>query len=70
MLDAKGVRSYMDQHKMQGGSEHHVAHVIDAGRVLKELDAHAIATESVYDYLTDQQLANHFFGMQNAWHLF
>ncbi len=62
MLDAEGVRSYMDQHKMKGGSEHRVSHVIDAGRVLKDLDAHAIATESIYDYLTDQQLANHFFG--------
>ena len=30
MLDAEGVRSYMDQNKMQGGSEHRVAHVIDA----------------------------------------
>jgi hypothetical protein len=62
MLDAAGVRYYMDKHKMIGGSEHRVAHVIAAGRVLKDLDAHAIATESIYDYLTDQQLANHFFG--------
>jgi hypothetical protein len=49
MLDSAGVRSYMDQHKMKGGSEHRVAHVIAAGRVLKDLDAHAIATESIYE---------------------
>ncbi|MGV3661292.1 MAG: hypothetical protein ACO1TE_13980 [Prosthecobacter sp.] len=62
MLDSAGVRQYMEQNAMKGGAEHRVAHILSQGRVLKDLDAHALATESLYDYLSDLQLSNAFFG--------
>lgn len=58
MMDAEGVRSFMAVRKMKGGNEHLVSHVVEAGRVLKDLDAHRLATESLYDYLTDLSFSN------------
>ena len=62
MIDAGKVRAYMAENAMRGGSEHSVAHAIPDRRVLKDLNAHAIGTESLFDYLTDLELSNHFFG--------
>lgn len=61
MFEAAGVQDYMASHAMKGGKEHQVAHIIAMERVLKDLDAHAPATESVFDYLTDLLLSNYFF---------
>lgn len=47
---------------MRGGSEHKVAHAIEAGRVLKDLDTRALNTESLFDDLTDLELSNFYFG--------
>ena len=46
---------------MEGGKEHQVAWLRNEGRVIKDADVHALATESLYDYLTDLLLSNHFF---------
>lgn len=46
---------------MQGGKEHQVALLITEDRVIKDADVQALATESLYDYLTDLLLSNHFF---------
>lgn len=46
---------------MKGGKEHRVALLISEDRVIKDADMQALATESVYDYLTDLLLSNHFF---------
>ncbi len=45
---------------MLGGREHRVALLINEERVIKDADVHALATESIYDYLTDLLLSNHF----------
>ncbi len=62
MMDSNMVFAYMKENAMRGGSEHKVAEVIKAGRVLKDLNTGAIATESLFDYLTDHELSNFFFG--------
>lgn len=46
---------------MRGGREHQVAYLPAQGRVIKDADLHALATESIYDYLTDLVLSNHYF---------
>lgn len=46
---------------MKGGKEHRVALLIDEERVIKDADMQALATESIYDYLTDLLLSNHYF---------
>lgn len=46
---------------MRGGKEHRVAYLPDEERVIKDADVHALATESLYDYLTDLLLSNHYF---------
>jgi len=61
MLDAGGARAVMEAGRLRGGNEHAVA-LGDGDRVLKDLDAHRIATESLFDHLTDHLLACHFFG--------
>jgi N12 class adenine-specific DNA methylase len=58
MIHAEPVRAYMQANAMKGGNEHKVSHIIPAGRVLKDLDAHRLATESLYDYVTDLELTN------------
>lgn len=61
MVDAEKVRPFMRENAMKGGSEHRVA-LWRGRRVLKDLDVQSKATESLFDYLTDHLLANHFFG--------
>jgi hypothetical protein len=46
---------------MLGGKEHRVAFIPVEGRVFKDADVQALATESLYDYLTDLLLSNYFF---------
>lgn len=46
---------------MRGGKEHRVAPLPDGARVLKVVDVQALATESLYDYLTDLMLSNYYF---------
>jgi Serine/Threonine/Tyrosine Kinase found in polyvalent proteins len=62
MMDATAVRAFMAEHAMRGGSEHKVAYAIKVLRVIKDLDTRAINTESLFDYLTDLELSNFFFG--------
>lgn len=62
MMDAEKVRAYFANNPMRGGSEHKIAHNIGSEQVIKDLNAHAIATESLFGYLTDLELSNHFFG--------
>jgi hypothetical protein len=51
---------------MIGGTEHKVAAITGAGRVLKVLNAHLLATQSVFDYLTDLDLSNSSLGTMFA----
>lgn len=51
----------MTTHAMRSGSEHKVAHFIPQNRVIKDLDVQAVATESLFDYLTDHLLSNDLF---------
>lgn len=46
---------------MKGGKEHRVAWLPDHKVVLKVADARKLATESLFDYLSDLPLSNHFF---------
>lgn len=46
---------------MRGGKEHRVAYLPEEGRVMKDADVQALATESLHDYLTDLILSNHYF---------
>lgn len=46
---------------MKGGKEHRVAWLPDPKVVLKVADARKLATESLFDYLSDLLLSNHFF---------
>lgn len=46
---------------MRGGREHRAAWLRSEGRVIKDADVHALATESMFDYLTDLLLSNYFF---------
>lgn len=62
MMRADEVRTFFRENAMIGGAEHKVAEVIEVGRVLKDLDAHAIATQSLFDYFTDHELANFLLG--------
>lgn len=60
-MDAAAVKAWFAAYPMRGGKEHRVAFLPDEGRVVKDADVHALATESVYDYLTDLLLSNHYF---------
>ncbi len=46
---------------LKGGKEHRVALLPDRNLVLKVADARKLATETLFDYLSDQLLSNHFF---------
>lgn len=61
LLDAAKMRQFMVQNAMRSGSEHKVAHDVNENRVIKDLNSRAIATESLFDYLTDHLLSNYFF---------
>lgn len=60
-MDAKAVRALFEANPMRGGKEHRVAYLPEEGRVIKDADVHALATESLYDYLTDLLLSNRCF---------
>lgn len=62
MMDAEAIHTFRRRFSLVGGSEHKVAARVGFERVVKVLDAHAIATESLFDYLTDHELANFLFG--------
>ncbi|MBE2282546.1 MAG: hypothetical protein IAE77_03685 [Prosthecobacter sp.] len=55
------VRSLLSERPMRGGKEHRVAYLPDHDLVLKVADARKLATESVFDYLSDLVLSNHYF---------
>lgn len=60
-MHASAVKELLEANLMRGGKEHRVAYLQAEGRVLKVADVHALATESLYDYLTDLLLCNRFF---------
>ena len=62
MINAVLLEELFSQHALKGGKEHKVALINQDGRVIKDLDTQAIATESLFDYLTDHALSNYFFG--------
>jgi hypothetical protein len=61
LLQAGEVEQFHEAHRMTGGSEHRVA-FMPPDHVIKIADAGALATASLYDYLTDLMLSNHCFG--------
>ena len=61
LLDARSVQKFSEQNALRGGAEHKVSVALPQDRVVKELNANLLATEAVYDYLTDIELSNHFF---------
>ncbi len=60
-MDPEAVEALFEANPMRGGKEHRVAYLPDNGRVVKDADVDALATESLYDYLTDLLLSNHYF---------
>lgn len=60
-MDAKSVEELLSANPMRGGKEHRVALLPKEGRVIKDADVHALATESLHDYLTDLLLSNYYF---------
>jgi hypothetical protein len=60
-MEAAAVKAVFAARPMRGGKEHRVAFLPDEERVIKDADVHALATESLYDYLTDLLLSNHYF---------
>jgi Serine/Threonine/Tyrosine Kinase found in polyvalent proteins len=62
MMNAEAVEAALAANAMRGGKEHRVALLATEGRVIKVADVHALATESLFDYLTDLLLSNHYFG--------
>lgn len=51
----------LEAQAMKGGKEHLVALLPNQNLVLKVADARKLATESLFDYLSDLLLSNHFF---------
>jgi hypothetical protein len=60
-MRAEAVDAWFAASPMRGGNEHWVAYLPDKERVVKDANVHKLATESLYDYLTDLQLSNHYF---------
>jgi hypothetical protein len=60
-MEPTAVNALLAARPMRGGKEHRVAFLLDEERVIKDADVHALATESLYDYLTDLLLSNHYF---------
>jgi hypothetical protein len=60
-LKAELTRASLEANPMRGGKEHRVAFLPNVERVLKVADARMLATESLFDYLSDLLLSNHFF---------
>jgi hypothetical protein len=55
------VHDLLAANPMKGGKEHRVAFLPGVNRVLKVADAGKLATETLFDYLTDLVLSNHYF---------
>lgn len=60
-LESQVVHDHLAANAMRGGKEHQVSFLPDVNRVLKVADARKLATESLYDYITDLVLSNHYF---------
>ncbi|MBK8090943.1 MAG: hypothetical protein IPK32_02795 [Verrucomicrobiaceae bacterium] len=60
-LSVDEVEQVLRDDALKGGKEHRVALLPDRNLVLKVADARKRATESLFDYLSDQLLSNHFF---------
>ncbi|WP_395717159.1 hypothetical protein [Prosthecobacter sp.] len=60
-LSVDEVEQVLRDDALKGGKEHRVALLPDRNLVLKVADARKLATESLFDYLSDQLLSNHFF---------
>ncbi len=60
-LSVDEVMSLLEANPMRGGKEHRVAWLPDQKVVLKVADVRKLATECLFDYLSDQLLSNHFF---------
>lgn len=60
-MHSTAIKALLETNPMRGGREHRVAYLQAEGRVLKVADVHSLATESLYDYLTDLLLCNRFF---------
>jgi hypothetical protein len=60
-MHASAVNSLLEANPMRGGKKHRVAYRQPESRVLKVADVHALATDSLYDYLTDLLLCNRSF---------
>lgn len=61
LINIEIINAVFAEVPMLGGKEHRVAFIPEEGRVIKDADVQALATESLYDYLTDLLLSNHFF---------
>lgn len=60
-MNPAAVKALFEAYPMRGGKEHRVAYLPDKERVIKDADVQALATESLFDYLTDLLLSNHYF---------
>ncbi len=60
-LSADEVGRELQTDALKGGKEHRVALLPGQNLVLKVADARKLATESLFDYLSDLLLSNHFF---------
>ena len=60
-MEPAAVKALFAARSMRGGKEHRVAYLPDEERVIKDADVHSLATESLYDYLTDLLLSNRLF---------
>lgn len=60
-LSVDEVEQVLRDDALKGGKEHRVALLPGRNLVLKVADARKLATESLFDYLSDQLLSNHFF---------
>ncbi|MBE7497438.1 MAG: hypothetical protein HS117_21035 [Verrucomicrobiaceae bacterium] len=60
-LKSEDILATLTANPMKGGKEHRVAFLPEVERVLKVADARMLATESLFDYLTDLLLSNHYF---------
>ena len=60
-LSVDEVMSLREANPMRGGKEHRVGWLPNQNLVLKVADARKLATESLFDYLSDLLLSNHLF---------
>ncbi len=60
-LSLDNVKQVLRDDALKGGKEHRVALLPGRNQVLKVADARKLATESLFDYLCDLLLSNHFF---------